>query len=116
MPSCSSIKKCWRWTPDGLPASSVRRVPSALPVVLTRDEVPRVLAELTGTYRLIGQLLYGAGLRLLECLCLRVQDLDFGRRQILVRHGKGGKDRWTMLPDAIRPDLQAHLAKLRVFP
>jgi integron integrase len=87
--------------------------PRRLPVVLTRDEAARVLAELDGTYRLIGQLLYGAGLRLIECLRLRVKDIDWGLAQIVVRHGKGGKDRRTMLPEAVRPALQAHLERVR---
>jgi site-specific recombinase XerD len=70
--------------------------PERLPVVLTRDEVARVLAQLEGTYNLIGRLLYGAGLRLLECLRLRVKDLDFAMNRIVVREGKGAKDRRTI--------------------
>jgi integron integrase len=85
--------------------------PRRLPVVLTREEVRLVLRHLSGTYRLIARLQYGAGLRLLEVLRLRVKDVDFGLGQILVRDGKGGKDRRTMLPDALRPDLAAHLAR-----
>lgn len=84
-----------------------------LPVVLTRDEVDRVPAELRDPYRLIAQLLYGAGLRLLEGLSLRVQDLDFQRHEILVRHGKGGKDRRTMLPQTLTQPLQTHLEGVR---
>jgi integron integrase len=87
--------------------------PKRLPVVLTRGEVDRVLAELHNPYRLIAQLLYGSGLRLLEALHLRVQDLDFGRHEILVRHGKGGKDRRTLLPRTLAPQLQAHLTEVR---
>ncbi len=89
------------------------RRPRRLPVVLTRQEVRRVLEELEGTYRLLGMLLYGAGLRLDECLKLRVQELDFERGEILVRHGKGGDDRRTMLPEAAREGLKAHLEKVR---
>jgi integron integrase len=89
--------------------------PKRLPVVLTPDEVHQVLAELNDPYRLVAQLLYGAGLRLLECLHLRVQDLDFARHEILVRHGKGGKDRRTMLPLCLTPALQAHLQTVREF-
>jgi integron integrase len=74
-----------------------------------------VLAELTGTYRLIGLLLYGSGLRLLECLRLRVQDVDFALGQLLVRHGKGGKDRRTVLPAAVRDELAAHLDRVRAL-
>jgi integron integrase len=87
--------------------------PKRLPVVLTRSEVRRVLAQLTGTYRLIGQLLYGSGLRLLEGLRLRVKDLDFGQGEILVREGKGNKDRHTLLPEALRDDLCRHLEAVR---
>ena len=81
--------------------------PKRLPVVLTRLEIQRVLDALEGTYQLVGRLLYGSGLRLLECLRLRVHDLDFSRGEILVRHGKGGKDRRTRLPASLIPDLQA---------
>jgi integron integrase len=87
--------------------------PKRLPVVLTRDEVERVLAELTDPYRLVASLLYGSGLRLLECLQLRVHCLDFARHEILVRHGKGGKDRRTLLPVSLVPALQAHLGSVR---
>lgn len=77
----------------------LRRVcrPPKLPVVLEREEVQAVLRELRGQYRLMGELLYGSGLRLLECLRL-VKDVDFRYLQITLRHGKGGKDRVTMLP------------------
>jgi integron integrase len=80
--------------------------------VLTRAEVSAVLAELDGSYRLMGQLMYGSGLRLLECLRLRVKDLDFDRGEITVRAGKGNKDRVTMLPAAVRPALPAHLDRV----
>ena len=73
------------------------------------------MAELRDPYRLIVQLLYGSGLRLLEGLCLRVQDVDFARHEILVRHGKGGKDRRTMLPQSITVSLQAHLEGVRAL-
>ena len=86
--------------------------PRRLPVVLTREEVRRVLAELDGTYRLMGQLMYGSGLRLLECLRLRVKDLDFDRTEITVREGKGNKDRRTMLPVVARPGLLEHLGRV----
>jgi integron integrase len=87
--------------------------PKRLPVVLSRDEVGRVIAELDGVYRLIAMLQYGAGLRLLECLRLRVKDLDGGNNVIVVRHGKGGDDRRTMFPDAVKPDLRAHVRRVR---
>jgi len=80
-----------------------------LPVVLTRDEVRTVIRRLRGTHRLMAILLYGAGLRLLECAQLRVKDLDFGRKQITVRAGKGEKDRATPLPAIVAADLAAHL-------
>jgi integron integrase len=84
-----------------------------LPVVLTRDEVSRVLAEMRGTPRLIATLLYGSGLRLLECLRLRVKDIDFSRNEIVVRQGKGGRDRVTMLPRAAVEPLRSQLVLTR---
>ncbi len=89
------------------------RRPERLPVVLTRDEVRAVLQPLDGVPRLMACLLYGAGLRLLECCRLRVQDVDFASNQILVRAGKGDKDRVTMLPEAVKPDLARHLERVR---
>jgi len=87
--------------------------PHHLPVVLTRDEVRAVLAEMCGVPRLMALLLYGAGLRLLECARLRVKDLDLARNQIVVRAGKGDKDRLTMLPIAVKLDLTRHLESVR---
>lgn len=87
--------------------------PRHLPVVLTRDEVRRVLAHLDGTPRLIALLLYGCGLRLLECLQLRVKDMDFTANQITIRSGKGARDRVTMLPAAAKPSLQERIAFVR---
>jgi len=89
------------------------RRPRRLPVVLTPEEVRAVLDRLDGTPRLVCALLYGSGLRLLECLRLRVKDIDFQRNEITVRDGKGGKDRVTMLPAAVKALLQAHLEKVR---
>ena len=89
------------------------RRPARLPVVLTREEVRRVLAHLGGDARLVATLLYGSGLRLLEALRLRVKDVDLSRNEILVRDGKGQKDRVTMLPAALKPDLAAHLRTVR---
>src|SRR5439155_1622346 len=80
-----------------------------LPVVLTRDEVRAVLRRLEGAPRMMAYLLYGVGLRLLECCRLRVQDVDFASNQIVVRGGKGDKDRMTMLPAVIKVDLARHL-------
>jgi len=82
-------------------------------VVLSREEVTAVLKELTGTMKLVVVLLYGAGLRLRECLELRVKDIDFGRREILVRQGKGQKDRVTMLPSVAKVPLLTHLDLIR---
>src|SRR5271169_4034531 len=90
------------------------RRPSRLPVVLTREEVRRVLSRLGGEPRLVATLLYGSGLRLMEALRLRVKDLDLSRNEILVRDGKGQKDRVTMLPAALKPDLAAYLRTVRV--
>ena len=87
--------------------------PRHLPVVLTRDEVRRVLAHLDGTPRLIALLLYGCGLRLLECLQLRVKDMDFTANHITIRSGKGARDRVTMLPAVAKPSLQELIAFVR---
>ncbi len=87
--------------------------PIRLPVVLAREEVQAVLAQLRGTPRLMSTLLYGAGLRLLECARLRVKDVDFGLNQILVRDGKGQKDRVTLLPATAKADLAGHLEAVR---
>ncbi len=83
--------------------------PQRLPTVLTRDEVHRLFDELTGTHRLIAQLLYGSGLRLMEGLRLRVKDIDFEKREIIVRDPKGGHDRITMLSASLVAPLQDHL-------
>jgi integron integrase len=89
--------------------------PLHLPVVLTREEVARVLGEMSGVQALVANLLYGAGLRLLEALRLRVKDLEFSRGEILVRDGKGQKDRVTMLPRSLVPGLQQQLQAVRVL-
>jgi integron integrase len=87
--------------------------PRRLPVVLSRDEVRAVLARLPGTAGLVARLLYGSGLRVSEALRLRVKDLALDRRALVVRDGKGGKDRVTVLPEAVLPELRAHLGRLR---
>ena len=97
----------------GVPPVVRARTPERLPVVLSRDEVTALLKPLAGTMRLVVTLLYGAGLRLEECLTLPVKDLDFDRHQIIVRQGKGRKDRMTMLPAAAREVLTVHLADVR---
>jgi integrase len=90
------------------------RGPTRLPVVLTPAEVGRVLGELVGTYRLIGMVLYGSGLRLLECLTLRIKDVDLDRGEIRLRRGKGDKDRITVLANGLRRPMAAHLRTVRV--
>ena len=87
--------------------------PTRLPAVLSRAEVRAVLLELKGSMRLIGLLLYGAGLRLMECLTLRVKDLDLARGEIRLRRGKGGKDRVTMLPQLARAGLERQVVRVR---
>ena len=89
--------------------------PVRMPVVLTEVEVRKLLEQLHGTAWLMASLLYGAGLRLQECLMLRVKDVDFAYRQVLVRDGKGAKDRVTMLPEVIVQPLQAHLGKVQAL-
>lgn len=89
------------------------RRPTRLPVILTRDEVRGVLARLDGTYRLVGWLLYGGGMRLMEAMTLRVKDLDLERREVRIRRGKGAKDRVTVLPAALVGPLGEHLERIR---
>lgn len=91
------------------------RKPERRPVVMTREEVKAVLANLTGDKRLMASIMYGAGLRLMECLRLRVQDIDFSRNEILVRDGKGAKDRMTMLPESTKAPLQDHLKQVKTI-
>jgi integron integrase len=91
------------------------RKPRMLPVVLTPDEVRAVMGRLDGTPRLIVSLLYGAGLRLLEALALRVKDLDFAAGEIRLRQGKGRKDRVTVLPAVCAPDLRRHLERVKAL-
>ena len=86
-----------------------------LPVVLSRAEVQRLLAQMEGRPWLLGSLLYGAGLRLLEVLRLRVKDVDFDRHEIVVRDGKGAKDRRTILPHALVPHLRQEIERTRVL-
>lgn len=86
-----------------------------LPVVLTPVEVRAVLDRMDGTHGLMARLLYGTGMRLMECVRLRVKDVDFGRNEILIRDGKGGKDRVTMLPAALAGPLHEHLARRRIL-
>jgi integron integrase len=89
------------------------KAPKRLPVALNREEVQAILSRLNGTNWLIASLLYGTGMRIMECLRLRVQDVDMKRKEILIRDGKGFKDRVTMLPVSLVQPLEAHLRQVR---
>lgn len=91
------------------------RKPKRLPIVMTRKEVKAVLSNLKRDKYLMASIMYGAGLRLSECLRLRVQDIDFDRNEILVRDGKGSKDRITMLPKSLKAPLKDHLKKVKIL-
>jgi integron integrase len=93
----------------------VAKRPARLPVVLTVDEVHRVLQFADGTAGLVLRLLYGSGMRVLEALRLRVKDIDFGRGEIVIREGKGFRDRVTMLPALLRDELERHLARVKLL-
>ncbi len=84
-----------------------------LPVVFSRSEAAEIINNLTGTVRLIVSLLYGTGMRLNECLSLRIKDIDFGMNQIIVRDGKGEKDRITVLPQKLIVQLEVHIEKIK---
>jgi integron integrase len=86
--------------------------PQRLPVVLSRGEVSAVLARMAGVERLCAAVIYGAGLRLLEALQLRIKDIDFAGQQLIVRDGKGRKDRVTLLPSSLQPELRAHIQRV----
>jgi integron integrase len=86
-----------------------------LPVVLSPGEVRTLLGQMDGVMLLVARLLYGTGMRLMEALRLRVKDVDFDQREIIIRDGKGGKDRVTMLPDSLITPLQAHLEKVQAL-
>lgn len=100
--------------PD-LEAVTRARNPQRMPVVLTVDECKQLLLQLEGQWWLLASLLYGTGMRLMEGVRLRVQDVDFSRREIVVRRGKGNKDRVTMLPETLIGPLQTHLEKARAI-
>jgi integron integrase len=89
--------------------------PRRLPVVLTKDEVKQLFAGMSGIHLLMAEVMYGAGLRLRECLQLRIKDIDFGRGVVIVRMGKGEKDRETIFPEKLRPRLKEHLKRVRVL-
>ena len=97
------------WLGEIVPA----KAPARLPVVLTREEVSAILARLAGTHRLIGCLLYGTGMRIMEGVRLRIKDVEFSRHEIVVRDGKGAKDRVTMLPRRIERSLRKHLRAVK---
>jgi integron integrase len=97
---------------DGIPKA---KRPRHIPAVLTQEEARRLLEQMVGTHALMARLLYGTGMRLTECLCLRVKDVELTRHEVIVRDGKGGKDRITMLPTALEPALREHLARVRAL-
>jgi integron integrase len=85
------------------------------PAVLTQNEVQQILRSMEGTHRFMAQLLYGCGLRLMECIRLRIQDVDFGNGRVFVRGGKGGKDRTVVLPETLRESLAEHIEKVSLL-
>jgi integron integrase len=87
--------------------------PIHLPVVMSKVEVKTLLSQLQGSVLIAAKLMYGTGLRLNECLELRIQDIDFSRNEIVIRNGKGGKDRVTMLPGTLKPPLESHIATVK---
>lgn len=89
--------------------------PVRIPEVLSKDEARRVLDAMTGRPQLMARLLYGTGLRLMECLRLRIKDIDFDRNEIIVRDGKGGKDRRTMLPESLKQPLLEYVRRVRLL-
>lgn len=98
------------------PVAPVRaKKPQHLPTVLTRSEIQRVFAHMSGLHLLMARLLYGTGMRLMECLRLRVKDIDFERHEIIIRDGKGQKDRVTMLPQSLIAPLQEHLQYVKTL-
>lgn len=99
------------WLDNVTRAKPTRR----LPVVLTREEIRSLLARMDGVHRLMASVQYGTGMRLMEMVRLRVKDVDFGRKEIVVREGKGNKDRVTMLPQSVADELRRHLADVRVI-
>ena len=99
----------------GLSTVVPSRVPKRLPVVLTKQEITRVFSCMQGTYLLMARLIYGGGLRLEECLTLRVKDIDFERNCLTIRAGKGNKDRETVLPEKITQEIRLHLSKVNAL-
>jgi site-specific recombinase XerD len=89
--------------------------PQRLPTVMSKDEVRKVVAAILPEHQLMVKLIYGSGLRLMECLRLRVKDVDFANNQLLVRDAKGVKDRVTVLPDNLKEALHEHLERVRLM-
>ena len=89
--------------------------PEKLPVVLSENETKRLISAMTGTHKLMAMILYGSGLRLMECVRLRVKDVDFEMKQIVVRDGKGAKDRVTVMPETIKSELNEHLKRVKLL-
>ena len=87
----------------------------SIPIVLSKDEVKSVIANMTGIYKIIAQVMYGGGLRVMEAMRLRVKDIDFANHQVIVRDGKGGNDRSTTLPDSVVEALQTHLRQVKII-
>jgi integron integrase len=100
---------------NGLSTVVPSRIPRKLPVVLTKKEVKSILSKMSGTHLLMATLIYGSGMRLQECLSLRVKDIDFSRNCLTIRGGKGGKDRETVLPEKLCTELNHHLARVRTL-
>jgi integron integrase len=98
---------------NGLETVERAKRPVHVPLVLSYEEVAAILAQLRGVFWLMASLMYGTGLRLLECLSLRIKDVDFHRNEITVRDGKGLKDRVTLLPTKLRDPLRAHIARVQ---
>lgn len=94
-----------------LPSKKLRK----LPTVLTQSEVQQLLQQMQGTHALMAKLLYGSGLRLMECIRMRIQDVDFGQRQIYIRDAKGGNDRISFLPTGISEELFSHIEKVKLL-
>ena len=116
MPLYCSFRQVLDISLEGESINAVRaRKKKNLPVVLTKDEVRRVITLIPGRYQLMAKLMYGGGLRLMECIRLRVKDLDFEMNEIHVRDGKGGKDRLTLLPESAKPALREHLERVRLL-
>jgi integron integrase len=93
----------------------IAKRPRRVPIVLSVEDVGRVIAKMRGVPRLMARVLYGSGLRLMECCMLRVKDIDLIRLELVVRHGKGGSDRRTVIPESLAPDLATHLERMRLL-